>query len=55
MMLAPSRQRQPKLTAYFIELRSKTPLQGYSVFVSYESSMRKAEIKPPRVPISNAS
>jgi len=36
-------------------LRSITPLEGYSVFFSYESSMCKTEIKHPRVPFSNAS
>jgi len=34
---------------------SGTPLEGYSVFLSYESSMCKTEIKHPRVPFSNAS
>jgi len=36
-------------------VRSKTPSEGYSVFLSYESSMRKTAIEHPRVPISNAS
>jgi len=36
-------------------LRSKTPPEGYSVFLSYGSSMCKTEIEHPRVPFSNAS
>ena len=39
----------------FTRLRSKTPLEGYSVFLSYKSSMCKTEIKHPRLPFSNAS
>jgi len=36
-------------------VRSKTPPEGYSVFVSYESSMFKTAIEHPRVPFPNAS
>ena len=36
-------------------MRSKTPPEGYSVFVSYESSMCKTAIEHPRVPFPNAS
>jgi len=36
-------------------LRSKTPLEGYSVFLSNESSMCKTEIQHPRVRFSNVS
>ena len=36
-------------------VRSKTPPEGYSVFVCYESSMCKTAIEHPRVPFSNAS
>jgi len=36
-------------------LRSKTPLEGFSVFLCYETTMCETEIKHPRVPFSNAS
>jgi len=36
-------------------VRSKTPPEGYSAFVSYESSLCKTAIEHPRVPFSNAS
>jgi len=36
-------------------LCSKPPLEGYSVFLSYESAVCKTEIKHPRVPFSNVS
>jgi len=36
-------------------VRSKTPPEGYSVFLSYESSMCKTAIEHPRVAFSNAS
>ena len=37
------------------KLRSKTPLEGYSVFLRYESSVCETEIKHPWVPFSYAS
>jgi len=37
------------------EVRSKTPPEGCSVFLSYASSMGKTAIEHPRVPFSNAS
>jgi len=36
-------------------VRSKTPPEGYSVFLSYESSIFKTAREHPRVPFSNAS
>jgi len=38
-----------------VGVRSKTLPDGYSVFLSYESSMCKTAIEHPRVPFSNAS
>jgi len=40
---------------YSTGLRSETPIEGYSVFLSYESSLCKTEIKHSRVPFSNSS
>ena len=39
----------------FSRVRSKTPPEGYSVFLSYEISMCKTAIEHPRVLFSNAS
>jgi len=36
-------------------VRSETPPEGYSVFLSYESSMSKTAVEHPRVPFPNAS
>jgi len=44
-----------KLAIKYSGVRSKTPPEGYSVFLSYESSMCKTAIEHPRVPFSNAS
>jgi len=40
---------------YLSRVRSKTPPEGYSVFLSYESSTCKTALERPRVPFSNAS
>jgi len=43
------------LSIAYAGLRSKTSPEGYSIFLSYESSMCKTEMEYPRVPFSNAS
>ena len=40
---------------FFSGLRSETPPEGYSVFLSYERSTCKTAMEHPRVPFSNAS
>ena len=49
-----SKKVEGKPREVVIGMRSKTPLEGYSVFLYYESSTCKTEIKHPRVPFSNA-
>ena len=43
-----------KLRRFSSGLRSKTPPEGYSVFLFYDSSMHKTEIEHPRVQFPNA-
>jgi len=47
--------RDRHVTQVSPRVRSKTPPEGYSVFLSYESSMRKTAIEHPRKSFSNAT
>jgi len=44
----------PQVLSHLSGRRSKTPLEGYSVFLSYEISTCETEIKHPRVSFPNA-